>query len=127
MSSLVLQLRSLEPWILRVAVAFPMIWAGVGGLRNPSSWIGYVPDFVESFLTKETFLVVHSILLITWGILLMTGPHRWFFALMAFVNLLGILMFFGLDDITFRDLGLLLVALALFAQEYDSSHLSSDG
>ncbi|MEX2054408.1 MAG: hypothetical protein WD883_02615 [Candidatus Colwellbacteria bacterium] len=113
-------IKRYDIWLLRFAVAFPMLWAGIGGLNNPSNWIGYVPGFVESFITKEVFLLVHSILLIIWAVLLITGPHRWFFALMAFANLSGILLFYGLDDVTFRDVGLLLVAVVLFVKERES-------
>ena len=126
-SKFLAQIREKELWLLRIAVAFPMLWAGIGGLRNPFAWIGYVPDFVDTFLTKETFLLVHSTLMIVWGILLITGPQRWFFALMALLNLLGILVFFGVDDVTFRDVAIVLVALVLTARELDERHLSSVG
>jgi len=121
------QIREKELWILRVAVAFPMLWAGVGGIRNPLAWIGYVPDFFEAFITKETFLLIHSILMISWAVLLITGPQRWFFALMALFNLMGILLFFGVDDVTFRDVAIVLVALVLTVRELDRRHLSSAG
>ncbi|KKU19181.1 MAG: hypothetical protein UX31_C0010G0026 [Candidatus Nomurabacteria bacterium GW2011_GWA1_46_11] len=120
-------LKRYEMWLLRVAVAFPMLWAGIGGIREPSNWIGYVPDFVEVFFDKGTFLVIHSSSLILFAVFLMTGPLRRFFSLLAFLNLLSILIFFGLDDITFRDLGLVLVALVLTVREFEASHLSSVG
>ncbi|MDP3953707.1 MAG: hypothetical protein Q8P99_02720 [bacterium] len=111
-------IKRYEIWLLRGAVAFPMLWAGIGGLVNPANWIGFVPQFVESFVDKEVFLLAHSILLIGSAVLILTGPWRWFFALVALGNLGGILIFYGLDDITFRDVGLALVALVLSVREY---------
>ncbi len=127
MSKLLDILKRYELWLLRVAVVFPMLWAGIGGLANPQNWIGYLPDFIWNPVTRSFLLMGHSVLLIATAILLMSGPWRWFFALMAFGNLAGILIFYGLDDITFRDVGLAIVALVLFAKEYESSHLSSVG
>ena len=120
-------IKKYEMWLLRVAISFPMFWAGIGGIQHPDSWIGYVPDFVEILFNKSTFLMIHSFSLILFAVFLMTGPIRWFFSLLAFLNLLSILIFFGLDDITFRDLGLTLVALVLTVREFETSHLSSVG
>ncbi len=114
-------------WLLRAAVSFPMLWTGIGGIRRPSSWIGYVPDFVEIFLNKDTFLIIHSFAMIFIAVFLITGPLRWFFSLLAFLNLFSILIFFGVDDITFRDLGLVLVALVLTTREFEIRHFSSVG
>ena len=127
MSKIIQILKRYELWLLRAAVAFPMLWAGIGGMRNPNSWIGYVPDFVEILFDKNLFLTIHSISLILFTIFILTGPIRWFFAGLAFLNLISILIFFGLDDITFRDLGLALAAFVLTVREYEASHLSSAG
>ena len=120
-------IKRYEMWLLRVAISFPMFWAGIGGIRNPSKWIGYVPDFVEILFTKDTFLMIHSFSLILFAVFLITGPLRWFFSSLALLNLIAILIFFGLDDITFRDLGLALAALVLTVREFETSHLSSVG
>ena len=120
-------LKLYEMWLLRTAVAFPMLWAGIGGIGEPNKWIGFVPDFVEIFFSKDTFLMMHSLSLILMAILLITGPMRWFFSVIAFFNLISILIFFGLDDITFRDVGLALAALVLTVREFEASHLSSAG
>ena len=120
-------LKRYEMWLLRTAIAFPMLWAGIGGIRNPSAWIGYVPNFVEFLFIKDTFLMIHSFSMIILAVFLMTGPMRWFFSSLAFLNLLSILIFFGVDDITFRDLGLALAALVLTVRELEDSHLSSVG
>ena len=120
-------IKKYEMWLLRVAISFPMFWAGIGEIQHPDSWIGYVPDSGEILLDKGTFLTIHSFSLILFAVFLMTGPIRWFFSLLAFLNLLSILIFFGLDDITFRDLGLTLVALVLTVREFETSHLSSVG
>lgn len=115
-----------EIWFLRLAVSFPMLWAGVRALINPQDWIGYVPPIPFDLMSDSLFLMLHSVAMIVAAILLISGPLREWVALFAFVNLVGILIFFGLDDITFRDLGLALVALVLTMREYER-HLSSAG
>ena len=117
-------IKKYEIWILRLAVSFPMMWAGIGGLREPFSWVGFVPEFVEFFIAREAFLLVHSYLMIGLAILLLTGPYRWFIALVSMMNIGGILAFFGFDNVTFRDMSILLVALVLI---YRERHLSSAG
>ena len=127
MSKIIQILKRYEIWLLRVAVSFPMLWAGIGGLKNPQNWIGYVPPIPLDLISESVFLVFHSVTMIIAGVLLITGPWREWIALFAFINLLGILMFFGLDDITFRDVGLTLVTVVLFLREYNNSHHSSIG
>ena len=126
-TTLIAEIKKYEMWILRASIAFPMVWAGVGGLKNPYSWIGYVPDFAEIFMSREAFLIFHSYLMLVLAVLVMTGPYRWFFAAISTLNLLAILVIFGVDDVTFRDVSILLVAVLLTAREVEQCHLSSDG
>ena len=94
-----------------------MAWAGVRALMRPNDWIGFVPDIVGDFIDPEIFLVGHSVLMVVAASALLVGFWRSLFAFFAFVNLVGILFYFGIDDVTFRDVGLALVALVLFLRE----------
>ena len=47
-----------EDLLLRIAVAFPMIWAGVHQMINPTDWIGFVPPWkVPQIMAASTCIV----------------------------------------------------------------------
>ena len=117
MRSFVKKLLDKEVWILRVAVSFPLLWAGVRGILNPTDWVGFVPSFVGEIIDPEVFLVAHGLLWILTAAGLLAGFWRPLFAFIAFMGLTSILIFFGIDDITFRDVGLALTAFVLFLKE----------
>ncbi|KKU11835.1 MAG: hypothetical protein UX16_C0003G0020 [Parcubacteria group bacterium GW2011_GWB1_45_7] len=106
-----------EDWILRIAVSFTILWAGVRGMLNPTDWVGFVPDLVQDFIDPEIFLVAHGFIWMFVAAGLLAGFWRPFLSFVAFAGLLAILIFNGINDITFRDVGLALVALVLFARE----------
>jgi hypothetical protein len=108
-----------EDWILRIAISFTVLWAGVGGILHPTNWVGFVPEFVENFIDPEVFLIAHGFLWILVAAGLIAGFWRPFFSFIAFAGLASILIFYGIDDITFRDVGLTLAALVLFLREVD--------
>lgn len=101
-------------FLLRAGLAFTFAYAGLASLMDPDAWIGYVPDFVENFLSRETFLLLHGVfeLLLALAILIKFKP-RYTFAL-ASLDILGILFFSGIDAVTFRDVGLFFTAFALW-------------
>lgn len=106
-----------EDWILRVAVSFPLLWAGIRSIVDPTSWVGFVPGVVSAYMAPEDFLIAHGFVWILTAAGILAGFWRPFFAFLAFAGLVGILIFYGVDDITFRDVGLALAALVLFLRE----------
>lgn len=107
-------LSNRENLLLRIAVAFPMTWAGVRQTMNPTDWIGFVPPWVGSLIAPEAFLTVHSVFNIVVGIGLLIGFWRVLFSAAATVSLAGIVISNGVDDVTFRDVGLTVMAFVLF-------------
>src|SRR3989344_4585475 len=103
-----------EDLLLRVAVAFPMIWAGVSQITNSASWIGFVPMWLATLVDPEAFLRVHSVFNLIVGAGILLGFWRIIFSGLATASLAGIVIFYGVDDVTFRDVGLAIVALVLF-------------
>ncbi|HEY4498318.1 MAG TPA: hypothetical protein VJA63_01670 [Candidatus Paceibacterota bacterium] len=114
--------QKIEIWLLRLAVAFPLAWAGVKEITSPEAWIGFVPTWVDKFIDPRIFLTLHGIgsIVIALGLIVSLNIRHWsaVFAGAAFLNLAGILLFYGIDDITFRDVGLALIALTLFLKEF---------
>ena len=108
-----------EIWLLRLAVAFPLVWAGVGSILHPENWIGFIPSFVGKVVEPEVFLIGHGFLWLLTAAGILFGFLRPLFAAVAAAGLISILIFFGVDDITFRDVGLAIVAFVLFLKELE--------
>ncbi len=103
--------------ILRIALAFVFGYAAVRAFMNPTDWIGFVPHWVESFgLTRERALEASSLFEIALALGLLSNFKTKFLALLSTLMLAAITVFsgFGLLDVTFRDVGLVLAGLALF-------------
>ncbi len=114
MGNFLQKLAAKQDWILRIAIAFPMFWAGIRELMNPNDWIGFVPAWTTAIIPQETTLMIHAVSVIIIGLGLLAGFWRALFSAAATLTLLSIVVFYGLDDITFRDVGLILVAFVLF-------------
>ncbi len=104
---------------LRIGLAGVFLYAGVNSLLNPTAWIGFVPQWVESvpFLTRELALMIHGVFEILLAFILLIGFWKRLASILAFLSLAGILIFYGVDDVSFRDFGLLAAAYALIQLE----------
>ena len=109
-----------EDLLLRVAVAFPLLWAGLSQITNPTDWVGFVPPWLASIVDAEAFLGIHSFFNLIIGVGLLLGFWRIIFSGLATASLASIVIFYGVDDITFRDVGLAIVALVLFLRALKS-------
>ncbi|MCP6719796.1 MAG: DoxX family protein [Patescibacteria group bacterium] len=99
---------------LRIGLGLTLIYAGVNMFLNPFNWIGFIPRWIGNIIDPQTFLYIHSTFELVLGLILIIGLWLPLAALLMFLNMFAILLFFGVDDITFRDFGLLMAALALF-------------
>jgi uncharacterized membrane protein YphA (DoxX/SURF4 family) len=110
------ELPKLSPiLILRVGLGLTLLYASLHMLFDATSWLGFVPQWMGSIIHPRTFLVIHSLFelvlsaFLIWDFFLPTA------SLLAFLDFASILLFYGVDDLTFRDFGLTMAALALFA------------
>lgn len=101
--------------ILKWALAFVFFYAAVSGLRHPYDWIGYFPAFLQNQFPPRTLLSVFGVyefLLAGW---LFWGRKLIWSSMLAFLTLAGIVVStLNQLELTFRDVGLALAALALF-------------
>jgi uncharacterized membrane protein YphA (DoxX/SURF4 family) len=104
----------LAAWLLRGGLAFIFAYAGVSSLQHPLEWIGYLPHFLTQLLTATTLVKVFAIIELLLAVWLISGKFvKWAGALSALM-LLGIVAFNSSQlIITFRDIGLAAMALAL--------------
>lgn len=100
---------------LRVGLAITFLWVGVLIFKNPEAWGGYLQLWAAGLLPipiKEA-MIGTAILDITIGTLLLVDVLVWLAALVGALHLITVLTVSGITDITVRDIGLLVGALAL--------------
>jgi uncharacterized membrane protein YphA (DoxX/SURF4 family) len=101
--------------ILRVGLAITFLWIGVLIFKNPESWGGYLQPWAAGLLPipLEQAMIGTAILDIVIGAFLLIDFLPWLAALVGAVHLIIVLAVSGITDITVRDIGLLVAALAL--------------
>jgi len=112
-------------WILRTSLGLMYFWSGIDLLRYSTAWYWAVrplPMIVQNVINKigiDQYLKIQGIgELALAGILLFKFVPRVAVLIVAGITVIemaGILLFVGVDAITFRDIGLLGAALALYA------------
>lgn len=110
-------------WFLRLGLGLMYLYSGLDIVRHPSSWhwaVTQFPDWLEKIPNSigiDRFLTGQGIAeLIFAAVLIIPFMPRFLVRLVAFLSVLemaAILVFVGVDAITFRDIGLLGAALAL--------------
>jgi uncharacterized membrane protein YphA (DoxX/SURF4 family) len=102
--------------LLRAGLALMFLYAAISGLTNPDSWVGYLPHALTDHIDAHTILPFFSIYELVLAVWLLSGLFVRYAALLVAATLAGIVLSnLSLFAITFRDLSLLLAALALAA------------
>lgn len=114
--------QNLTPQIfLRLGLGIMYVYSGADLFFNPQHWYGFVPAWFTRFLlpviSVDTYLAMQGVGEILIGLVFLAwlAPRWlvWKVAFLAALEMALILMFIGVDPITFRDIGLLGAALAL--------------
>ena len=105
--------------IMRVALSSVFIIFGVWEIINPQYWQGFVPAFVQSFISSlHPIVMLHGAVLLIAGLMILAGFYTRIGSAIAFLVLLEIsvsLLFeSGFSDLFVRDLALLLLSAAVF-------------
>lgn len=112
-------------WILRAGIGFVYLYSGWGLFFHPDNWSFFVPAWMMNFLetigiSLNTYLQFQGSVEFLMGVALlawfMRGSLIAFVAAMTALEMAAILLFYGVDVITFRDIAILAAALALFFQ-----------
>lgn len=108
----------LAVWILRLGVAFAFAYAGIASLLNPLEWEGFLPHFMTVLVPAATLIGLFAAYELVLAVWLLSGKYGRYAALLAAATFAGI-TFANLNSliITFRDVSLILMALALAALE----------
>ncbi|MCL4404134.1 DoxX family membrane protein [Patescibacteria group bacterium] len=100
--------------LLRIGLGLVFIYAGVHQIAQPAAWDGFVPGWIAGIINPVTFIYIHGAFELALGLGIIVGLLLPILSFIAFLDLFSIMVFFGVDDVTFRDFGLLMAALALF-------------
>ena len=115
-------IQKLNPeWALRLGLGLMYLYSGYDLFVNPRHWYGFIPRWLTQAVSQvasvESYLRLQGIVEVIIGLLLLL----WFLprgmvrlaSFLAMIEMAGILIFVGIDPITFRDIGLLGAAAAL--------------
>lgn len=100
--------------VLRFGLGVVFLYAGIAAISDPTTWVSFVPAWISAILSPLSFLWIHAIAELILGVSLILGIYIPIASLAGALDLLSILVFYGIDAITFRDVGLFLAAIALF-------------
>ncbi|MFA4818395.1 MAG: DoxX family membrane protein [Patescibacteria group bacterium] len=108
---------------LRVGLAVTFLWIGILIFKNPEAWGGYLQPWAAGLLPipLAQAMIGTAILDIIIGIFLLINFLPWLAALLGAVHLIVVLTVSGITDITVRDIGLLVGALALMIDSWPQS------
>lgn len=110
--------QTLASWLLRLGLAFVFVYAAAGTLLHPHLWQGYLPAFVQKWPLVHLLLKGLALYEIALAVWLLSGRYVKYAALLCAATLAGIILAQPQDlIITFRDVGLVFMALALAAIE----------
>ncbi len=105
-----------KKYLINLGLAITLLYAGIMAFLHPFDWIGFVPDWVTRFGTsRELALHLHSVAEIILGLWLLSNKKVKWVGLLTALDIAVIMLVSGtgLLLITFRDFGLLFMAIYL--------------
>jgi len=104
----------LVSFLLRVGVATVFLYAAIAATLDPSSWIGYFPQFVRELFPVAILLTLFSLYELIIALWILSGKRILIPAILAAVTLGAIIVTnITLLDVVFRDVAIFFAALAL--------------
>lgn len=113
--------------LLRLGLAFVFLYAAFGSLFNPEAWASYLPSFILKTSFAFTLLKVFSVYEVGLSLWLLSNKYTQYAAILCALTLAGIILAqpSGLF-ITFRDIGLLFMAVTLAVLAWPQSKNSKE-
>lgn len=109
--------------LLRVGLGLVFVHAGVLAVMDTETFVRFVPVWLAQVLLADTFVVTHGILSLALGTVFLVGAWTPAAALVAALDFAGILLGYGIDEVTFVLFGLMFASLALLVLSLkDSGH-----
>lgn len=106
--------KALLSFLLRVGLATVFLYAAVASFIEPTSWVGFLPPWIENIMPRETALVFFSIYEIALTLWLFSSKKIYYASLLSILTMAGIVLFnFRELNIVFRDVAIMFSAIAL--------------
>ncbi len=108
--------KTIALWALRLGLAGVYAYTSYSLIRYPGDWIGYLPVWLQQMLpvTPEIYLRFQGAVEAMLAAALVAGIGMRWVAAIAALEMTGIILGYGIDGASFRDIGLLGAAVALF-------------
>ena len=108
------------PSLLRLGIALVFLYFSISQLTAPEDWTGFLPKFLRSSPTPETFILANGGFELAAGILLILGVWVRPVALLLALHLAGIVFTLGFNSIAARDFGLMVATFVVFLNGKDA-------
>ena len=101
--------------ILRLGLAFTLLYPALSALRDPFSWVGYFPEFISIIpVDRIVPLYIFGVIQIILAVWILSGRKVFIPAIVTALMLFGIVLFnINQLDILFRDIVIAAAAIAL--------------
>ena len=104
--------------LLRIGLAAVFLYAAVSSLQHPVEWIGFLPAFMRDAVPGAALIKIFAVYELALAAWLLSGRRARYAGLLSAATLAGIVVANpGQLIVTFRDIGLVFMALALFFTE----------
>ena len=101
-------------FLFRASITSAYLYAGLGSLLDPNSWIGFLPGFMQNSGFGLTALTIFSIIEIILSIWIISGKKAYLSATTSSLIMFFIIIFnLELLDIVFRDIPILFASIGL--------------
>lgn len=107
--------------IYRFALGFVFLVFGIWQIIQPSYWTSYLPLWTKNF-NQEILMRINGFFDFFVGLGLILGFYPLIFSALAILHLIGVIFTLGIfNDIAIRDIGLLILAIGIFLEEFRKS------
>lgn len=101
-------------FLFRASIASAYLYAGLGSLLDPNSWIGFLPSFIRNSGYGLTALTIFSIIEVILSIWIISGKKAYLSSALSSLMMFLIIVFnLELLDIVFRDIPILFASMGL--------------
>lgn len=111
--------KEYAPIAARLGVGVVFFVFGIWQLIQPQYWLGYLPNFPFSGVSLTLIIVLNGILDGIVGLSLLLGFYPRIFSALGALHLFVISISLGFNDVTMRDIGLILVLISVFLNGED--------
>ncbi|HEX5448102.1 MAG TPA: hypothetical protein VFW90_02790 [Candidatus Saccharimonadales bacterium] len=101
-------------WLLQLGLAAVFLYAAINSIMHPANWTAYLPTFLGTAIPPDTLVKIFAVYELVLTVWVLSGKYLKLAGLLYALTFAAILLINPHQFIvTFRDVGLLFMALAL--------------